>query len=361
MYYYNNTSKAFPDLNYFSSPYQVLHPLPVKNEIIKRDSQNEMNEEIDNTRFNFYSQLGINQRVNDTIKEKNDFQSIQLPRQVKIVVLYREEENVDNNLENELTISNSNSIQLDFNENKYDNLEKLSSETQTSETHSETDQSQHTQMNLNTPPKFSVSKFCFSNEILTEFNNFSKLKKINSSYHIKRKISTKLQNDIKSYVNNLISSINQELKCSLPLVTCNSKEFRENVKNEFVRSYGDQPISKYISEDVIVVRKNPTKAGRVTNNKFLLQKIENLLESKDKSCKNLKILVSFLNNTLVKDFYAEFLNSPRYSKCLEKDLEKYAKKISSKSINLNFSEEKKSIFTQIYRTKYDGVAKSFFS
>ena len=43
--------------------------------------------------------------------------------------------------------------------------------------------------------------FITENDI-TKFNNYQKLKKIHSTYHLKRKVSIKFQNQVKIYANN---------------------------------------------------------------------------------------------------------------------------------------------------------------
>ena len=88
-------------------------------------------------------------------------------------------------------------------------------------------------------------------KIITEFNTNPKLKKIHSTYHLKRKVTTKFQNDIKNTLNHLISSLNMTNKnFKLPFVAPNSKNFREDVKIDSLKNYKHLTIAKYISEDV---------------------------------------------------------------------------------------------------------------
>ena len=85
-----------------------------------------------------------------------------------------------------------------------------------------------------------------SNGEITKFNTDPKLKKIHSIYHLKRKISTKLQNDIRNTINEFISRINLKKNgFKLPFLLPNNKLFREEVKNDIIKKIKNITISKY--------------------------------------------------------------------------------------------------------------------
>lgn len=246
---------------------------------------------------------------------------VYVPRQVKVVVL---------NKLDDLSITQQNSFEIT---NQHDPIRELN-ETKP------------------TRIKFSTSKLNFSDKTITEFNNHPKLKKINSAYHLKRKIATKLQNDIKTAINTLIQQINYENNFKIPLMSANTKEFRENVKNECLKEYGNLTIAKYICEDVQSERSSKRNA-----NQSVVELIEKLHESMPEDT-NLKKLIQLLNMTIVKDYYENFLGSSRYTKYLKSDTEKYKAKLSNQ--NFNLSEEKKKQFAQIYAEKYGGIARTYF-
>jgi hypothetical protein len=256
------------------------------------------------------------------------------PRRVKLIVIQREGEDPEN-----LEVTTENSFQIMPNNKIKNNLKSMTK----------------SEENAIVRPKFCVTKNYFSYEIVTEFNNHPKLKKINSSYHLKRKISTKLKNDLKGIVNSLIRSINLDLNLALPLMTHNSKEFRENVKNEFLKIYGNQTVGKYISEDFLINRKQPKSIG-LEKNKKLIANIEELYQS-SKGNQYLNKLMYLLNQTLIKEFFKQFLESPRYKKCFEKDVKKYTEKLDELE---KFNFNKKKIFIDIYSLKYDAIAQSYF-
>jgi hypothetical protein len=318
MFYSNTLSQVFPDQNVFLHPFYMQHPQFMQ--FVMRNNTTGHVEEESKVQGHF----------------QNNYYQIHsaFPRQVKLVVLQKEEAEKE-----KYSVANANSFYIKGGSN---------TETQISDSNSDSELSNH-------KPKFTVTKHIYSNELMTEFNNHPKLKKINSSYHLKRKISTKLQNDLKDSINSLLVQINAELNLKLPLMTHNSKEFRENVKNEFLKLYGNQTVAKYVCEDVLVERKQPTSVG-LENNKKLIAKIEELYLIYSE-CSPLKKLFTLFHKTLVKDFYAQFLNSSRYTKCEEKDIMKYAQKLDS----IEFSRETKKIFSEIYALKYDGIAKSYFT
>lgn len=193
----------------------------------------------------------------------------------------------------------------------------------------------------------------FSENEITEFNTNPKLRKIHSTYHLKRKFTTKFQNDIKSALNKLISNINMnylDSSSKLPFVAQNTKGFREDVKIESLQKIKDLTIAKYISEETQV-------AGRSLNwdNYSLNEKVIQLY-SKDKS-KLIKCLYEMLNKTVVFDYYSNFLSGERFKKCFEKDMLKYKQKLEG----MKFSKSKMDVYMAIFREKYTGIAKNYFS
>ena len=191
-----------------------------------------------------------------------------------------------------------------------------------------------------------------TNKIITEFNTNPKLKKIHSTYHLKRKVTTKFQNDIKNYLNKLIASLNMKnVGYKLPFVSPNSKNFREDVKIDSLRKFRDLTIGKYISEDI-------NDAGRSLNmdNIALIEKIDKIYQS-EPTCELIKELYYILNRTIVSDYYNNFLHSERFKKCFVKDIEKYCEKLNA----MNFSDEKKVLYKKIFKEKYEGIANSYFA
>lgn len=223
-----------------------------------------------------------------------------------------------------------------------DNLE----EEQEIKTHSQNNENQNTKI------KFQINNIeesRISNDKITEFNTHPLLKKINSSYHLKRKISTKLQNEIRETINQLIKSYGGR-KC-LPYLTANSKEFRENVKNESLRKLSQLSIGKYICEEY-------EDSKKIHSNKKVIERIEELY-SQDSTNPELKKMNHFINKTIVKDYFIKFLTGNNFKKCLEKDLAKYKSKIYS--LLQNESEVKKQQFVKIYAMKYEEIAKNYFN
>ena len=190
-----------------------------------------------------------------------------------------------------------------------------------------------------------------SNGEITKFNTDPKLKKIHSIYHLKRKISTKLQNDIRNTINEFISRINLKKNgFKLPFLLPNSKLFREDVKNDTLKKIKSITISKYVCEDIQI-------AGRSLNihNLNVSQKIEEKYFIFN-DCDMIK-LYNLMFKTLIYDYYEEFLNSDRFKKCFEKDLAKYSEKLK----NLNYSLEKSELYKRIFKEKYEGIAKCYFT
>ena len=200
--------------------------------------------------------------------------------------------------------------------------------------------------------EYSIDNISLSNGEITKFNTDPKLKKIHSIYHLKRKISTKLQNDIRDTINYYISQINMKNKnVKIPFLIPNSKLFREDVKNDSLKKIKSITISKYISEDIQI-------AGRSLNihNLNVIQKIEEIyLNFNDNDI--IKKVYNLLFKTLVFDYYESFLNSDRFKKCIDKDLAKYTEKLKK----LNYSIDKCDLYRRIFKEKYEDIAKCYFN
>ena len=192
--------------------------------------------------------------------------------------------------------------------------------------------------------------FITENDII-KFNNEEKLKKIHSVYHIKRKIMTKFQNEIRVYANNLIVECNKNIpNVKIPILTPFSKTFREDVKIDTFKKIKNCLIEKYIKEDI-------QSAGRSLNinNSKVVELIKDIYEKYgDNNC--VKKLNSFLFKTIVIDYYNEFFESEDFKSYLEKDLKKYVEKLKL----LNYPEEKIQLYKKIFKEKYEGIAKYLF-
>ena len=282
---YSSPHNVFPDLNYFNAPFCIMNPL-FSHTNFRRE-----------TSFRF-------------IKENKNFPFISpfhfsfLPRTKKV------------------------KIQI------VNNFEIIPDKDQKKEIFSTVSSSQDDQI---------------TNELITEFNTYPQLRKIHSTYHLKRKVTTKFQNDVKNHLNKLISELNMKSDYKLPFVSPISKAFREDVKIESLRKCCNITIAKYISEDV--------DAGRSLNldNISLIEKINKIYEN-DSSCLMLKEIHSFLNKTTVSEYYTNFLHSERYKKCFENDIKRYLCKLNT----LNFKPIKRNLYEKIFREKYEGIANSYF-
>ena len=192
--------------------------------------------------------------------------------------------------------------------------------------------------------------FITENDI-TKFNNDGKLKKIHSTYHLKRKVSTKFQNQVKVTANNLIMECNKNIpNLKIPLLFPYTKVFREDVKIDTFRKLKNTTIDKYINEDI-------QSAGRSLNinNYKIIELIKDIVEKYDDNI-YIKKLRNFLFKNIVIDYYNEFLESNNFKSCLQKDLEKYIEKLKS----LNYTEEKILLYKKIFKGKYEGIAKYLF-
>ena len=192
--------------------------------------------------------------------------------------------------------------------------------------------------------------FITENDI-TKFNNDEKLKKIHSTYHLKRKVSTKLQNQLRNCVNNLIEKCNKILNNeNIPFLSPFSKMFREDVKIDSFKKIKNSTLDKYFQEDIQV-------AGRSLNikNSKVIELIKDIYE-KYKENDIIKKLNDFIFNNIVIDYYNEFLESSDFKSCMEKDIQKYVDKLYS----LDYSEDKIQMYKKIFKEKYEGIAKSLF-
>jgi len=192
--------------------------------------------------------------------------------------------------------------------------------------------------------------FITENDI-TKFNNDQKLKKIHSTYHLKRKVSTKFQNQVKIYANNLIMECNKNIpNLKIPFLFPCTKIFREDVKIDTFKKIKNLTIDKYINEDI-------QGAGRSLNikNAKILELIKDIYEKNNENI-YIKKLNNFLYKTIVIDYYNQFLESNNFKSCLERDLEKYVEKLKT----LKYSEDKISLYKKIFKEKYDGIARYLF-
>ena len=193
--------------------------------------------------------------------------------------------------------------------------------------------------------------FITENDI-TKFNNDEKLKKIHSTYHLKRKVSTKLQNQIRNHVNNLIDKCNKELNnnVKIPYIVPFSKIFREDVKIDSFKKIKNSTIEKYLIEDIQC-------AGRSLNikNSNIIELIKDIKEKYGDN-EYLKKLNDFIFKNIVNDYYNDFLESSDFKNYMEKDIQKYIERLNS----LDYPEEKVQIYKKIFKEKYEGIAKCLF-
>ena len=192
--------------------------------------------------------------------------------------------------------------------------------------------------------------FITENDI-TKFNNDEKLKKIHSAYHLKRKISSKLQNQLRNHANNLIEKCNKVLgNIKIPFFVPFSKIFREDVKIDSFKKIKNSTLDKYFQEDIQC-------AGRSLNikNSKIIELIKDIKEKYGEN-ENVKKLFDFIFKTIVNDYYNGFLESNDFKICMDKDFQKYLEKLNS----LDYSEEKIQIYKKIFKEKYEGIAKYLF-
>jgi len=361
---YSNTNGAYPDLNFFFAPFCI--PNTNNNKEILNIPNNYFNSfqlnsntsflpyfnYLNSTTF-FPNNFAVNnhQDNNNILNQREKF----IPKIGKVQII--NSKNINEN-KNE-THSNNNNDNIKNNNNF--KTKKLFSIVTSSTNNNNCNNNIEESTNEISIDNISI----ITNDEITKFNTDSKLKKIHSTYHLKRKFTTKLQNDIKDNINKLIAEINMnmKLKNKLPFILPNSKQFREDIKIESLKKNKNLTIANYISENV-------QNAERSLNNNNLkvIKKIEKLYELNDNNNNdnddvtnnnenNIKKLYYLLNKTIVFDYYKMFLKSERFKKCFEKDLMKYSNKLKK----LKFSKEKIDLYHEIFKEKYEGIAKSYFT
>ena len=314
---YSSPHNVFSDLNYFFAPFCI----PKLIESDKNKNCNAGRRENSNINYDNISQQ--NNIFNYSIWP-NQFMTILHPKTVKIKIV-----------NNDIETSHSKEV-------NHDKVEKNKNIFLVLTNHDLNDSTLENTMD----------NISLSNGEITKFNTDPKLKKIHSIYHLKRKISTKLQNDIRNTINDYISQINMKNKnFKIPFLLPNSKLFREDVKIASLKKIKSITISKYISEDIQI-------AGRSLNINNLnnIKKIEEIyLNFNDNDI--IKKVYNLLFKTLVFDYYESFLHSDRFKKCIDKDLVKYIEKLKK----LNYSNDKCDLYRRIFKEKYEDIAKCYFN
>ena len=185
---------------------------------------------------------------------------------------------------------------------------------------------------------------------IIKFNNDEKLKKIHSIYHLKRKVSSKLQNQIRNEANNLIDKCNKVLNVKIPFFVAFSKIFREDVKIDSFKKIRNSTLDKYFQEDIQC-------AGRSLNikNSKIIELIKDIKEKYGEN-ESIKKLYDFLFNNIVIDFYNKFLESDDFKTCMDNDIQRYIEKLNS----LDYPEDKIQMYKKIFKEKYEGIAKYLF-
>ena len=205
--------------------------------------------------------------------------------------------------------------------------------------------------NSDTSTQHSVDFNFITENDITKFNNDEKLKKIHSTYHLKRKVSSKLQNQIRNHVNGLIENCNRNLEnVKIPFFVPFSKIFREDVKIDSFKKIKNSTLDKYLIEDIQC-------AGRSINikNSKIIELIKDIKE-KESGNEHIKKLYDFIFNNIVNDYYNDFLESEDFRNCMEKDVQKYVEKLNS----LDYVEDKIQMYKKIFKEKYEGIARYLF-
>ena len=239
---YSNTNGAYPDLNFFFAPFCIPNTNN-KNTIL-----NFPNNYINSFQLNsnpsiipFYNNYNsTNFWPNQFNFNNNNSNQNFIPKIAKVQIIKKNENN-NNFIQNEN--NNNKNIKNKFNQ-KSKKLFSISSSLNNNNNINNIEESTN---------EFSIDNISIiTNDEITKFNTDSKLKKIHSTYHLKRKFTTKLQNDIKDNLNKLIAEINMnmKLKNKLPFISPNSKQFREDIKIESLKKNKNLTIGKYISEEV---------------------------------------------------------------------------------------------------------------
>ena len=312
---YSSPHNVFSDLNYFFAPFCIP-------KLIESDKNKNCNaERRQNSNINYGNILSHQNNCINYPIWPNPFMTILKPKTVKIKIVNND---IDSKVVNHDKEEKNKNIFLVLNNHDLND----------------------------STLEYSIDNISLTNGEITKFNTDPKLKKIHSIYHLKRKISTKLQNDIRNTINDYISQINMKNKnFKIPFLLPNSKLFREDVKIASLKKIKGITISKYISEDIQI-------AGRSLNinNLNTIQKIEEIyLNFNDNDI--IKKVYNLLFKTLVFDYYESFLHSDRFKKCIDKDLVKYIEKLKK----LNYSNDKCDLYRRIFKEKYEDIAKCYFN
>lgn len=336
----------YPDQNVLFAP-----PYMISSEMLKVQCQNLQNIKLFNPYFplypsNYFFLNGLQSAPlwQTSINKK----TVIIPKQVEIKIIKNETNDYFNTISTTTTTNEENSLE---NKPKYKNIFDVIKINNSNE-------NKNINNNIFSSTDSSFIENNINEKVITKFNTDIKLKKIHSTYHLKRKLSTKFQNEIKLQINKLIIECNNQLlsenkNIRIPLLAPFSKSFREDVKLDSLAKIKNISIKNYILEDI-----DSQNVGRSLNKKNLqlwqvIQKISDEMEIKNESFKKLK---NFLENSIVYDFYKEFLNSKRLEICVENDMKKYLDKLQ----RLGYSKEKIDLYKVIYKEKYLGIAKGYF-
>ena len=305
-----------PNLNFYFAPSCRFIGTPTTPQILKKQNNISFNPFIYNKEF-----------IEPIYQQRNTH--ILVPKIVEVKIIENDSEDTEKNSKN----NKENNTKRIFEVSCCDNHHEISSDISTHD-------NEHS-IDLN---------FITENDI-TKFNNDQKLKKIHSTYHLKRKVSTKFQNHVKVQTNNLIMECNKNNpNIKIPFLNPCTKIFREDVKIDTFKKLKNSTIDKYINEDI-------QSAGRSLNikNVTIVNLIKDISEKYEDNI-YIKKLNDFLFKTIVIDYYNEFLESNSFRTCLEKDLQKYSEKLKS----LNYSEDKIQLYKKIFKEKYEGIARYLF-
>ena len=304
-----------PNLNFYYAPSCSFIGTPINHQILKQQNIS-VNPFIYSTKF-----------IEPIFNQRNSH--ILVPKIVEVKIIENNNEDTAKNYKNDKENNSKKIFEVSCCENNHEIASDIS-----------THDNEHS-IDLN---------FITENDI-TKFNNDQKLKKIHSTYHLKRKVSTKFQNHIKVQANNLIMEYNKNNpNIKIPFLNPCTKIFREDVKIDTFKKLKNCTIDKYINEDI-------QSAGRSLNikNVTIVNLIKDISEKYEDNI-YIKKLNNFLFKTIVIDYYNEFLESNNFRTCLEKDLQKYSEKLKS----LNYPEDKIQLYKKIFKEKYEGIARYLF-
>ena len=311
-----------PNLNFLLAPsLREIGTLPLNHQLLKQQ----------NLLFPFNHYLCTNLSFKPAFPTNSQ---ILIPKKVDVKIIEKENDEIDEKDKNNKEKKIKKLFEVSNCDINHDNVSEIS-------THIPHDHEQEHYFELN----------IITENDITKFNNDQKLKRIHSTYHLKRKVSTKFQNQVKVHANNLIIECNKNIpNIKIPFLFPFSKIFREDVKIDTFQKIKNCTIDKYIKEDI-------QSAGRSLNikNSKIIELIKDIYEKNEDNI-YIKKLNEFLFKTIVIDYYNEFLESNSFKSCLEKDLEKYIEKMKS----INYSEDKISLYKKIFKEKYEGIARYLF-